>query len=289
MTQQPNVGLRPWARRNIWLLLVLPAIIFMVTAFAYPLMRMLLRSVFDPDFTTEHYRQMVSVDVYARVLINTLRISVVVTAWTLILGYPVAYVLTHTRGILASFLFIGIVLPLWTSELVRTFAWTVILGRSGPLNEGLERVGIIDEPLSLLFDAPAVYIGSVHIMLPFMILTLYSVMQGIDRRLVAAAQSLGASPLSAFIYVYLPLSMPGVASGVLLVFVLATGFFVTPAILGSPDETMISMLIESQGRRSLNWGFAAALSVALLASTAVILTIYNRIVGIDRLQGGQSP
>ena len=278
--------MRRWVQRNIWLLLTLPAVIFMLVAFAYPLARMLLRSVFDPGFTTEHFEQMVSVDAYVKVLINTLRISVVVTILALIIGYPVAYVLSQASGIRASLLFIGVILPLWTSELVRTFAWTVILGRQGPLNKSLQRIGIIDDPLSLIFNSTAVYIGSVHIMLPFMILTLYSVMQGIDRQLVSAAQSLGASPLRAFVHVYLPLSMPGVVSGVLLVFVLATGFFITPAILGSPDETMISMLIESQGRRALNWGFASALSVALLASTAVILIVYNRVFGLDRLRVG---
>ena len=123
-------------------------------------------------------------------------------------------------------------------------------------------------------------------MLPFMILPLYSVMQGIDRRLVLAAQSLGASPWSAFRHVFLPLSMPGAVSGALLVFVLATGFFVTPAVLGSTNETMVAMLIESQGRRALNWGFAAALSVTLLAVTVVILAIYNRLFGLDKMRVG---
>ena len=145
---------------------------------------------------------------------------------------------------------------------------------------------MVERPIQLLYNSTAVYIGAVQIMLPFMILPLYSVMQGIDRRLVLAAQSLGATPLQAFRHVYLPLSMPGVVSGALLVFVLATGFFVTPSVLGSTNETMIAMLIEPQGRRALNWGFASALSVVLLAATVVILAIYDRIFGLDQMRVG---
>ena len=185
----------------------------------------------------------------------------------------------------AILLIAGIVLPLWTSELVRSFAWTIILGRQGPLNETLERLGLIDQPLGLLFNAQR-STSAHHIMLPFMILPLYSVMRGIDPRLTQAALSMGATPFAAFRNVFLPLSMPGVVSGCLLVFVLATGFFITPSILGSEKETMIAMLIETEARRSLNWGMASALSVALLVSTAVILAIYDRLFGLDRLRVG---
>jgi ABC-type spermidine/putrescine transport system permease subunit I len=162
----------------------------------------------------------------------------------------------------------------------------VILGRFGPINHALESLGVINRPLQLLYTSTTVYIGAVQIMLPFMILPLYSVMQRIDRRLVLAAQSLGATPFAAFRHVYLPLSMPGAVSGALLVFVLATGFFVTPTVLGSIDETMIAMLIESQGRFALNWGFASALSVVLLVVTVFILAIYNRMFGLDKMRVG---
>ena len=258
----------------------------MLATFVYPVVRILLRSIFDPDLTTEHYQQMIGNAAYLRVLVNTFQISIVVTLLSLVLGYPVAYVLTRMRGIPASLLVAGIVLPLWTSELVRSFAWTIILGRQGPLNKSLESLGLIDRPIGFLFNAPAVYIGTTHIMLPFMVLPLYSVMRGIDPRLTQAALSMGATPLSAFRNVFLPLSMPGVVSGSLLVFILATGFFITPSILGSEKETMIAMLIETEARRSLNWGMASALAVALLAVTAIILTIYDRIFGLDRLHVG---
>jgi putative spermidine/putrescine transport system permease protein len=275
--------------RHLWLALTLPAVIFLLVTFAYPLLRILLRSLFDPDLTSEHYSQMIGTPAYLRVLLTTFQISIIVTLLSLLLGYPVAFALTKLHGVAASLLIAGIVLPLWTSELVRSFAWTIILGRQGPLNEMLERLGIIERPIGLLFNAPAVYIGATHIMLPFMILPLYSVMRGIDPRLSQAAMSMGATPFRAFRTVFLPLSMPGVVSGCLLVFVLATGFFVTPSILGSENETMIAMLIETEARRSLNWGMASALAVALLASTGIILAIYDRIFGLDRLQVSGTP
>jgi ABC-type spermidine/putrescine transport system permease subunit I len=281
-----RTGLRRLLGHNIWLVLTLPAVIFMLVTFTYPLIRILLRSVFDPEMTAEHYQEMIGNPAYLRVLVNTFLISIVVTLLSLVLGYPVAYVLTRLRGIPASLLVAGIVLPLWTSELVRSFAWTIILGRQGPLNQVLESFGLIERPIGFLFNAPAVYIGTTHIMLPFMILPLYSVMRGIDPRLTQAALSMGATPFGAFRNVFFPLSMPGVVSGCLLVFVLATGFFVTPSILGSEKETMIAMLIETEARRSLNWGMASALAVALLASTAVILAIYDRLFGLDRLHVG---
>jgi ABC-type spermidine/putrescine transport system permease subunit I len=279
-------GRRSWLARHTWLALTVPAVLFMLVVFVYPLARILLRSVFDPGFTTAHYQEMIANPAYARVLVNTFQISVVVTVLSLLFGYPVAYVLSQLRGIPASLLIAGVVLPLWTSELVRSFAWTIILGRKGPVNDALERLGLIERPLALLFNAIAVYIGTTHIMLPFMVLPLYSVMRSIDPRLRQAALSMGATPLEAFRSVFLPLSMPGVVSGCLLVFVLATGFFVTPSILGSTDQTMIAMLIETEARRSLNWGMASALAVALLVVTAVILAIYDRLFGLDRLQVG---
>ncbi len=273
---------RRWFRRNVWLVLTIPAVAFMLIAFALPLGQMLLRSIFDPDLTLKNFRAVIEVSGYTKVLVNTMRISAIVTVITLLLGYPVAYVLAHARGWAAGLLTISVVLPLWTSELVRTFAWMIILGRKGPLNSTMTGLGIIERPLALLFNEPSVLIGSVHIMLPFMILPLYSVMRGIDRELVRAALSMGATPFGAFRHVYLPLSMPGVVAGCLLVFVLATGFYVTPAALGGTAETMIAQLIDTLGRKTLNWALASALSVVLLVSTTVVLILYNRVFGLAR-------
>jgi ABC-type spermidine/putrescine transport system permease subunit I len=257
-------------------------------AFVYPMVGVLARSVFDPGFTVEHYRTMIEVDAYARILANTFRISITVTLICLLLGYPVAYVMAQAKGIPAKLLTVGVVLPLWTTELVRIYAWTTILSRTGPLNWLLQTAGLIDEPASFIFNATGLYIGAVHVMLPFMILPLFSVMRGIDQRLLHAAQTLGATPLRAFVHVYLPLSMPGVIAGLMLVFIITTGLFVAPSVLGGEGEQMIAMVIETQARKALNWGFAAALSAALVVATVLILWLYNRLFGLTELELGGS-
>jgi ABC-type spermidine/putrescine transport system permease subunit I len=194
--------------------------------------------------------------------------------------------MVRARGWVAALMTVALLLPLWTSDLVRAFSWIVLLGRQGPVNDALRALGLIDRPLAMLFGDAAVLVGSIHIMLPFMILPLYSVMRGIDTSLIAAANGLGARPLRAFLHVFLPLSLPGVAAGALLVFILATGFYITPATLGGPGQTMIAQLIESVGRVSLNWGLASALAVLLLVATALLLAVYARLVRLRR--GGQA-
>jgi putative spermidine/putrescine transport system permease protein len=159
----------------------------------------------------------------------------------------------------------------------------VVLGRTGLVNSLLLTLGLIDQPLRLLYVRFSVLVGMTHILLPFMILSLNAVMQGIDRRLVSAASTLGATPIRAFLTVFLPMSMPGVAGGSLLVFIMALGFFVTPALLGGQSDIMISMLVETQARQLLDWGFASTLSTVLLGITLVMLVIYHRLIGLDRL------
>ena len=274
--------MRRFCARNIWLLLTLPAVAFMLVVVALPLGQMLLRSVFDPDFTLANFRRLAEVPAYGRVLLNSFRIAGIVTLLTLLVGYPFAYVLNRLSGWPARLMMIALILPLWTSDLVRTFAWIIILGREGPINLALEGIGATHAPLSLLFNEFSTLVGAVHIMLPFMILPLYSVMRGIDPRLIRAALAMGASPPRAFIHVYLPLSMSGVIAGLLLVFVLATGLYITPEALGGTGQTMVAQLIDTLGRRTLNWGMASAAALALLAATAFILLVYNRLVGLDR-------
>jgi ABC-type spermidine/putrescine transport system permease subunit I len=179
-----------------------------------------------------------------------------------------------------------VLIPLWTSVLVRTYAWMVLLGREGLLNKLLLYFQLVSQPLSLLYTSKAVVLGMVQILLPFMILPLFSVMKGIDRNLLRASHSLGAGPAQTFLRVYFPLSLPGVVAGFILVFILALGFFITPALLGGRKDIMISMLIETQVRELLNWGFAAALSLVLLLTTFFILAIFHRFVGLEKLTGG---
>jgi putative spermidine/putrescine transport system permease protein len=254
----------------------------MLVVVALPLAQMLLRSVFDPGFTLANLEKLVQVPGYARVLLNSFRIAGIVTILTLLVGYPFAYVLNRLVGWPSRLMMIALILPLWTSDLVRTFAWVIILGREGPINLGLQAIGVTGKPLSLLFNEFSTLVGAVHIMLPFMILPLYSVMRGIDPRLIRAALAMGASPPRAFFHIYLPLSMSGVIAGSLLVFILATGLYITPEALGGTGQTMVAQLIDTLGRRTLNWGLASAVALALLLATAIVVLVYNRFFGLDR-------
>lgn len=274
-------------RREVRVLL-LPAVAWLTALFLLPIARLFYLSLvgLGSDLTLTHYAKLVTEPVYFKILLNTFEISLAVTVLALLLGYPVAFLMATARASVAALMLACIMLPLWTSLLVRTYAWMVLLGRRGVVNDLLTGLGVLDEPMRLLYNRTGVTIGMVHVLLPFMILPLYSVMKGIDVELLKAAQNLGANLRQAFFRVYLPLSLPGIAAGCLLVFVMAIGFFVTPALLGGRGDMMISMLIENQVRELLNWEFASALAVTLLAVTAVILVIYQRFLGLDRMWGG---
>src|SRR5581483_4528712 len=222
----------PERRERAWhLLLLAPALLFLALFFLYPLLCILLRRVYRAGFTLEAYRQIVRVPVYLRVLGLTFRTAAVVTAACLLLGYPLAYVLVGVRPRLARLLTIVVVLPFFTSIIVRTYAWMVLLGRKGLVNQWLVALGLAPAPLPLLYNQAGVVIGMTYVLLPFMVLTLFSVMRSIDPTLVRAAHGLGASRIQAFARVFLPLSWPGIAGGALLVFILALGFFITPALM----------------------------------------------------------
>jgi ABC-type spermidine/putrescine transport system permease subunit I len=241
-------------------------------------------SFIDPSFTLKHYLRIFQVNVYLQVLLRTLTMALVVGFFCLVLGYPVAYLLSDISPRVGNILLILVLFPLWTSILVRAYAWMVILGREGLINKIFLYFGL--EPQNLLFTTKAVTLGMVQVLLPFMILPLFSVMKGIDRDLLKASYSLGASPAKTFLRVYLPMSAPGVAAGFILVFILSLGFFITPALLGGRKDVLIAMLIENQISELLNWGFAAALAVVLFCMTIVILTLFNRFVGLDKLTSG---
>jgi putative spermidine/putrescine transport system permease protein len=268
-----------------WLFLLSVPLLFLITFYAYPISQMLLRSFFDPDFTFRHYIHFFSEEAYLNVLLNTFKMSVSVTLLCLSLGYPVAYLLASLPSRVSNLLMIMVVLPFFTAILVRTYAWMVILGRNGLINQFLLEWGLISSPLKLMHNLFGVYVGMVHILLPFMILPIYSVMVGIDRNLMKAAQNLGANPARVFLHVFLPLSLPGVGGGCLLVFIIALGFFITPSLLGGISDVMISMFIETQVNQLLNWGFAAAMAVLLLVLTLLIFSFYNRFFGIERMVG----
>jgi len=275
-------------RRQLhYLLLLLPAVLLLLVLFVYPILRLLVTSLYvDGQLTLEHYRRIVEVDLYLRVLRTTFVIALQVTAICLVLGYPLAYFLATLQARTARLLMILVLIPFWTSILVRTYAWMVLLQRQGVVNRWLLELGLIDEPLRMMYNRIGVLVGMSHVLLPFMVLPTYAVMRGIDRTLLRAAANLGASPTQAFVRVFLPLSLPGVAAGSLLVFILALGFFITPALMGGRSDMMIAQLIETQIRTQLNFSFAAALAAVLLVITLIIFAIYNRILGIEKMFGG---
>ncbi|MGH7266628.1 MAG: ABC transporter permease, partial [Candidatus Rokuibacteriota bacterium] len=265
------------------LLALLPAVLVLVAFFVYPLVGILHRSVYKGGYTLESYRQIVRVPVYLTVVGLTFRTAAIVTLICVALGYPLAYLLAHARPRVARLGLVVVVLPFFTSLIVRTYAWMVLLGRNGAVNQYLVALGVTDAPLPLLYNQAGVLIGMSYVLLPFMVLTLYSVMRGIDPAFVRAAHSLGAGRLAAFRRVFLPLSLPGVAGGTLLVFILSLGFFITPALMGGPSDVMIAMLIEREVEFTLNWSFASALAVVLLVLTLAGFALYQRVVRLDRV------
>ena len=275
-------------RGNGWAWLVLPALIFLALFFVYPLYEILKRSFTEPDAGLQNYVTFFGTDVYVKVLVNTLRISFLITAICLLLAYPYAYIMAHVGRRTAGVLLLAVLVPFWSSVLVRTYAWVIILQDTGLVNSLLLSLGLVDEPVSLVRNLVGVVIGTVHILMPFMVLPIYSIMRRIDTNLVKAAANLGSSPFDAFRRVYLPLSLPGVLAGSLLVFVLSLGLYVTPAILGNPDQAMLGQVIVNQVQSLLNWGMGAAMALILLVVTLLTLAIASHIVNIGDAFGGRA-
>ena len=247
--------------------LFLPGVIFMALLFLYPLLRMAAISTGFPDFSAESYARFFTIPSYVETLFRTFVASTIVTVACLVMGYPTAMFLAQTRGQKRSILLACVVLPYLTSLLVRTYAWMVILNDTSPLNTFLIWLGVIDQPLGLLFSTTGALIGMVHIMLPAMILPIYAILQGMDPAQMRAAKALGGGPARAFFKVYLPQSLPGIRSGATLVFALSLGFYITPAALGSPSDLMLSNLITAVLNSALDFRFASAIAIILLACT----------------------
>ena len=285
-------GLRRDARHERLALLGLgtPALALVTLVLLVPLVWLVALSFVGADggLSWENYERLVERKSYRRILETTFVVSVLTTGLCVLLGYPLAYCLSQLPRRVANLCLITVLLPFWTSLLVRTYAWLVLLQKRGLVNTWGIELGLWDEPLKLVHNLAGTLIGMVHIMLPFLVLPLYGSMRAIDRDYLRAASSLGASPSRAFLHVFLPLSMPGFIAGSLMVFVLCLGFYVTPAVLGGGKVILVSMKIASNIELFVNWGAASALGVVLLVAAALVLWVASRFVGVAGLGGGMT-
>ncbi|MFF7058471.1 ABC transporter permease subunit [Achromobacter spanius] len=270
-------------------LMAAPLVVLLLVLLIYPVGQLLLLSfVGDQGFTLTQYHRLFESSVYINVLLITLKISLWTTFFSVVAGYPVAYLISSLTAKRKTSLLFWVLLSFWTSFLVRTFAWVVLLGRNSVVNQLLQALGILDAPANLLYNFGSVLVGMVHALMPLAVLTMLSVMENIDRNLPRAASTLGARPGTAFWKIYFPLSMPGVAAAAIMVFVTAIGFFITPALLGGRKETMITQIIIDQVQQTMNWEFAGAVSVLLLVVVLVVFAIYDKVLGLSTMTGGAS-
>jgi ABC-type spermidine/putrescine transport system permease subunit I len=274
---------RPWTIGRFYRLLAVPPLAVVGVFFLWPIVTVIVRSFTDPGLGLQNYAQVFGGGPYVQVLWNTVETAALVTVLCLLTAYPVAYVMSKAQGRMLHLMAAMVIIPLWTSVVIRSYAWMVVFQRRGVLNEALVGAGFVDRPINFIPGSIAVNVGMVHIMLPFMVLPLVANMRSIDRSLLTAASVLGASPFTAFRKIFLPLSMPGVLAGSTLVFMMSLGFFITPALLGGPQHMMAAVLIEQQANRLLNRGLASALATVLLAITLAIYAVHVRLT--QRVRG----
>ncbi|MDR6413071.1 ABC transporter permease [Paraburkholderia terricola] len=275
-------------RRSDWrsIRLLVPALLLLVVFFLLPVLSLLLRSVLEPTPGLNNYAQLLGSTTYLRVFGNTFLVATVVTAMTVAIGFPTAWLLAIAPRRLSSVLFAILLLSMWTNLLARTFAWMVLLQQTGPINRLLMALGVISEPLTLVNNLIGVTIGMTYIMLPFLVMPLHATLRSIDPSTLRAAAICGASRWQAFWRVLVPLAMPGIASGALMVFVMALGYFVTPALLGGASYMMLAELIAQLVQQLLNWGLAGAAAFVLLAVTLTLYTLQLRFTGGARANPG---
>lgn len=285
-------GLRRDAALERWQLfgLSLPAVLLVVVTMVLPVAWLFYLSFLadDGSYSLVHYQRLVDQPSYARTFRMTFEISAIATVICIVLGYPLAYVLSQLPPRVANLCMIGVLMPFWTSILVRTYAWLVLLQRQGLINTWGIKLGLWDQPIALVHNLNGTLVGMVHIMLPFLILPVYGSMRAIDRDYLKAAANLGASPIRAFWQVFFPLSLPGLLAGALIVFILCLGFYVTPAVLGGGKVIMVANRIANDIEIFFNWGAASALGVVLLVLTALILWVASKLVRLDKVFGSHT-
>jgi ABC-type spermidine/putrescine transport system permease subunit I len=270
------------------ILLLAPAFLTIFILLAIPLCRMFVYSFFDPHFTLKHYLHLFTRPVYLKVIINTIKISAIVTVVCLVMGYGCAYYLSQIAGRRLKNIAISIIISAFlVSFLAKMFVWMIILQKNGIINQFFMMMGLTSRPIKMLYGLPSVVIAMVQILLPYMILPLYSVMGGINPHLLQSAKILGANRFQAFIKIFLPLSLPGLGAGCLQVFILALGYFIIPALLGGRKEVMISQLIDMHVNQFGNWGFGSALSIFLLSVVMFLFWAYSKYFGLEyMIRGG---
>ncbi|WP_255246733.1 ABC transporter permease, partial [Burkholderia pseudomallei] len=263
-----------------------PALLLLVIFFLLPVLSLLLHSILEPTLGLQNYTQLLGSTTYLRVFGNTFLVATVVTVATVAIGFPTAWLLAIAPRKVSSLLFSILLLSMWTNLLARTFAWMVLLQATGPINRTLTALGLIHEPLALVNNLIGVTIGMTYIMLPFLVMPLHATLRSIDPSTLRAAAVCGASRWQAFWRVLVPLAMPGIASGALMVFVMALGYFVTPALLGGPSYMMLAELIAQLVQSLLNWGLAGAAAFVLLAATLSLYALQLRFTGSARASLG---
>ena len=271
--------------QGLMLALALPALLVILLLIVLPVGWLAWQSIYHDGFTLENYRRIISEDIYWRSFALTFEISLLVTVLALLLGYPIAYAASAASKGWSIIILALVVLPFWTSVLVRAYAWLALLQRTGVINHLLQDLGIIGEPLALVHNTFGTVVATLHILLPFMVLPLYATMQTIPRDLLQAGDSLGGSPSHTFWRIFLPLSLPGVLAGSTLVFVLSLGFYITPELLGGGRTIMVSMLVSRNVELYNQWGAASAVGVVLLLGVAIIFLVVSRFIPLDRVLG----
>ncbi len=277
-------------KRRPWVLLA-PALLTIATLMVIPMAIILMYTFYQyvdvgidrPAFQFGNWQEFFTDSYYHGAIWRTLRIATITTVICAALGYPAAYFIANTRYRHRWLLMLLLILPFWVSFIIRTFSWIHVLGGQGIINVTLRWLGLIDQPLDLLYNEASVIMGMIHFLLPYMVLNVFVSLEGIDRNLAPAARTLGATPWQAFIEVTLPLSVPGLAAGSLLCFVLAAGTYVTPLLLGGPGDFMFANLIYDALLSELNWPMGATLSFVLLVLLGTVVVIYNRFMGLAQV------
>ena len=270
--------------------LAAPSILIIIAVIMIPLGWLFYLSLIGKggEFSLVNYQKMIEYKSYARVYLTTFEVSILTTLVCIFIGYPLAYFLAQLPQRMAGIFMLTVLLPFWTSLLVRTYAWLVLLQKKGLLNEFAIQIGLWETPVKLVHNMTGTLIGMAHIMLPFLVLPLYGAMRRIEPDLMRAAANLGAKPVQVFWKVFFPMSLPGMVAGSLIVFVLCLGFYVTPAVLGGGRVVMVATQITAILENQFNWGAASALGVVLLIATLIILYLAGRLLKLDNILFGRN-